>query len=297
MKKSTFSWVIVFIFALLASGLIWALCIKLTLPRLMGVEFLVPHLEFLPETVDHPLLRLSASPPPTIVDLYSPISKSIIPVDDQGQYGSCTAHAMRYAWSLMKYYESPLVRAQPPSRAYWYAMSRQRLGDNLQNDYGSTNAATVWALANKGQLPESLYPYTAQNITHVPPTATITAAAPGKRTLVSPYGAFVFSSNTGITQNALIAALAAKRCIIVGIAVYSSFQSHSVLTSGIIPLPNTRTEQFLGGHAICISGYNTMTQRFSFRNSWGTTYGVGGTFTIPFAYITNTSLTFDAWVL
>jgi len=296
MKSSTFKWVVVFILAMLASGLIWAACIKLTLPLLMGSEFLIPHLEFLPETDDHPLLRLSAPAPiPASVDLYSPISTSIIPVDDQGRYGSCTAHAMRYAWSLMNYYAN--VRAPAPSRAYWYAMSRQRLGDNLINDYGSTNAATVWALANKGQLPESQYPYTAQNITRVPPAATITAAAAGKRTLVSPRGAFMFSVNKTTTQNALISALAAKRCIVLGIAVYSSFQSHKVLTSGIIPLPDTRTEKFLGGHAICISGYNTATQRFSFRNSWGTTYGVLGTFTIPFAYITNTSLAFDAWVL
>jgi C1A family cysteine protease len=85
------------------------------------------------------------------------------------------------------------------------------------------------------------------------------------------------------------------RCVMLGIMVYSSFMTNTALRTGVIPIPNPRTERLLGGHAIALSGWNDDTKRFSFRNSWGTRVGNQGTFTIPYDYICNPNLSGDAW--
>jgi len=44
-------------------------------------------------------------------------------------------------------------------------------------------------------------------------------------------------------------------------------------------------------------GYNDSVQRFLVRNSWGSAWGVGGYFTIPYAYLTDGNLADDFWVI
>jgi C1A family cysteine protease len=52
--------------------------------------------------------------------------------------------------------------------------------------------------------------------------------------------------------------------------------------------------RLLGGHAICLTGFiqnvNPTLSTFTFCNSWGTYSGNLGMFTIPYAYIGNSSL-------
>ena len=53
----------------------------------------------------------------------------------------------------------------------------------------------------------------------------------------------------------------------------------------------------IGGHAVLATGYDDSQQRFLVRNSWGTGWGKDGYFTIPYAYLTNSSLASDFWTL
>ena len=75
--------------------------------------------------------------------------------------------------------------------------------------------------------------------------------------------------------------------------VYSSLLTATVSSTGVVPMPNTKTETFKGGHCACIVGYNDTTQMFTCANSWGTSWGNKGYFTIPYAYIINPSLAGD----
>ena len=61
-----------------------------------------------------------------------------------------------------------------------------------------------------------------------------------------------------------------------------------------MPQPN---EQLLGGHAVSILGYNTVTQRWKVRNSWGPNWGDTGYFYLPFEYITEGQLASDLWAM
>jgi len=45
--------------------------------------------------------------------------------------------------------------------------------------------------------------------------------------------------------------------------------------------------EVLGGHALVLVGYNDSTSRFTFRNSWGASWGDAGYGTIPYAYLTS----------
>jgi C1A family cysteine protease len=78
--------------------------------------------------------------------------------------------------------------------------------------------------------------------------------------------------------------------------VYSSFETPEVASTGEAPLPQPG-EQILGGHAVLAVGYDDTEQRFIVRNSWGTSWGKDGYFSLPYAYLTNTHLSSDFWTV
>ena len=67
----------------------------------------------------------------------------------------------------------------------------------------------------------------------------------------------------------------------------------------MMPYPNTSVEQFLGGHAVCLVGYddNLNGGRFIARNSWGTSWGDHGYFYMPYQVIQNKSMSSDFWTI
>ena len=61
-----------------------------------------------------------------------------------------------------------------------------------------------------------------------------------------------------------------------------------------MPSPNEKT---VGGHAVMAVGYDDSQQRFIVRNSWGNGWGMAGYFTMPYAYLTQSSLSDDFWTI
>ena len=222
---------------------------------------------------------------------------------DQGQYGSCTANAMSYAYMLYMYRIQP---SRPsllsPSRMFWYALARMHMNasDGYPNaklsDTGCYVEDIVFVPEVLGTITETSYPYTFANL-NVFPSLT---SAPGNGALANVLPGtkifkFKFSSNPAITLLNLKAAIASDKAVLLGIMVYSSFMRSSTLKSGVVPIPKPSSETLLGGHCICLTGYDSATSRFSFKNSWGASCGKKGVFTIPFSYITNPFLTGDVW--
>jgi len=240
-----------------------------------------------------PALRMFSAPVfPASKNLWNDLVARNILVDDQGQFGSCTACALSYSW------QQAIVRSSEaffrPSRTFWYAESRKRLGDtNYRADNGSTISDTAWVLTNMGALPETQYPYNATNIQNAVPASIKTVAAARKR--ATRQVNFSRSVNTNVIN--FKTEINAGRLIMIGVLVYTSFMSRTTMRSGNIPVPNTRRERLLGGHAIALSGWNDSTRTFSFRNSWGTGVGQRGLFHIPYSYVCNGSLAGDAWVV
>ena len=255
-------------------------------------------------------------PPPTYnLWTQSPNANSKLStfVLNQGPIGSCTANALSYAWMLNKYkaWTNGNLPPAPPSRLFWYAEARMYLNsqDGAPNapltDTGCYVSDIVWVPVAKGMLPETSYPYTYSanrsgkvipnsGLVNKFPTAAHYAAAEANKIANDIITEFRYSRNTATTLLNMKLALSSNKSIILGIYVYSSFQSPTALKTGNIPIPNPRREILLGGHCICLTGYDASC--FTFRNSWGSSVGNKGTFRIPFAYITNVNLSGDAWI-
>ena len=229
---------------------------------------------------DIPYLPNTVASPPSTVDLRQYCS----PIDDQGQLGSCTGNAIAGAIDLM---DRKLYNKQTQvSRLFIYYYERLLEG-TVRYDSGAYIRDGIRATYNYGAPLESLWPYNINKFTVVPSLQAIADARNRKVTLYQAVADF----------NGCINALQNGYPVVIGFDVYDSFESISVARTGMMPYPNTRTEQLLGGHAVLLVGYNNSTQRFIARNSWGTSWGDKGYFYMPYQVIQNKSMSSDFWII
>ena len=203
------------------------------------------------------------------------------PVYNQGQLGSCTSNAIG---GLIEFISMKLHFAFMPSRLFIYYNERVLEG-TVSVDSGATLRDGMRAVHNQGAPKESFWPYNITQFAVTPPTIAYTN---GLKHLFPAYQA--------VTQNALHiqSSLFAGNPVVFGFNIYSSFESQTVANTGIVPMPQPH-DQFLGGHAGLIVGYDTTAQHYIVRNSWGVNWGMEGYYYIPFAYIHSTTLSSDFW--
>lgn len=216
---------------------------------------------------------------PTSVDLRSYASA----IEDQGQLGSCTGNAIAGAIELIDRKRGKLLDV---SRLFIYYQERVLEGD-VMYDNGAYIRDGIKACYTYGAPLESTWPYNLSKWATRPTASAYTDAAKRKVT--------GYKRCTDFT--AVKAALAAGTPVIIGFDVYASFESDAVAANGMMPYPNTATEEYLGGHAVCLVGYNDTTQRFIARNSWGTSWGDHGYFYMPYQVIQNTTMSSDFWTI
>lgn len=237
------------------------------------------------------MTRSNAIADPTSFSVWP--SNGRVTVLDQGPWGSCTAYSMRYAYLIYLNRMNPTAPLVEPSVAFWYAQSR--LGLNLRPlyDSGSTITATVNVLSQYGAPTNAQWPYTSTNVFAVPPTSF---SNPSLTKITVPMRIPNLSGTTGTNwqaQSAAIqASIASGRSVMLAIYVYANFMTKNVFISGVVPMPSG---SLLGGHAITLVGYNSVTKVFQFYNSWGTYTGQNGLFTIPYQYVGNGKYAGEWW--
>jgi C1A family cysteine protease len=145
----------------------------------------------------------------------------------------------------------------------------------------------IKTVAKQGAPHERLWPYVIAKFKTKPSAAAFRDAAKHR--------AILYQRLTQTPQQ-LKACLAGGYPFVFGFSVYESFESDVVAKTGKMPMPKPKEKQ-LGGHAVLAVGYNDATQRFLVRNSWGPRWGVGGYFTMPYAYITDENLADDFWTI
>lgn len=216
---------------------------------------------------------------PPMVDLRPVCS----PVRDQGDLGSCTGFAaIGFRESLLLQTTKPFVGLSPLYIYYWERVREH----TINNDAGATIRSAVKTLRKFGAAPEALWPYDISKFRDRPSPEAIAAA---KDYTISAY----HRVNNIIEMKQ---ALAIKHPIIIGIEVWESFESDEVKKTGIVPIPDFRTEMMLGGHALCVVGYNDAKRVFLVKNSWGTDWGVDGYCTIPYNFFApKFKLVMDMW--
>jgi C1A family cysteine protease len=90
--------------------------------------------------------------------------------------------------------------------------------------------------------------------------------------------------------------LASGYPFVFGFTVYQSFESQEVAQTGHASMPLSG-EQAVGGHAVVAVGYDDSQNWFVVRNSWGTSWGMKGYFTLPYSYLLNANLSDDFWTI
>lgn len=200
---------------------------------------------------------------------------------DQGNLGSCVAHA---ACAALEYLER---KAGEPdvmrSRLEVYYRARELEG-TVSQDAGCMIRDAMKALAKSGACPESLWPYDIARFADVPPQTATSQDKP-----------LIVYRRVPQTELGIKTALVQGLPVVIGISVYSSFEGEQAQSTGVIPYPNRRREQLLGGHAMLVVGYDDAEKWWIVRNSWGSNWGAGGYCYIPYRYVLNRSLGGDFW--
>lgn len=237
----------------------------------------------LPDARDHiyrPTLTLQQLP--VSVDLRVNCSS----IEDQGQIGSCTGNAIA---GIVEYLSRKNKKYVDVSRLFIYY--EERILEGTQNyDAGAYLRDGIKVVNKKGAPLESLWPYSTNRVTVRPTQAAYTNALTRK--------ALSYQRCTNI--NSIKASIANGFPVTMGFIVYESFESGTWWypnDTGLMPYPNVNTEQILGGHAICLVGYNDATQTFIGRNSWGTSWGKRGYFYVPYQVVEDTNMSDDFWTI
>ncbi len=234
----------------------------------------------LPDHRDH-ILRPATSILPPHVDL-SPLMP---PIYDQGEAGSCTANAIAAAFDYERGIQGKTLMT--PSRLFIYYNERVMEGDP-DTDGGAEIRDGIKSIAKLGVCPEAVWPYDLDELLNEPAPRCYDAA---KLFLALHYAA-VPQASYDIRQ----AIATDRRPVIFGFSVFESFESDAVASTGLVPMPGP-DDAPIGGHAVCIVGYDDNTELYLCRNSWGTSWGISGYFTMPYAYVHNPNLSSDFWVI
>ena len=204
-------------------------------------------------------------------------------VEDQGNLGSCTANAIVGAMELLEIRDKK--QFTDFSRLFLYYNERAIEGTTAE-DSGAFIRDGIKTLVVQGVCHEPTWPY---NIAKFAKKPSKTAYQQGLAHQIKAY-----RSIRSLTE--MKTCLATQVPFVFGFSVYESFESAEVAKSGIVPMP-APSEKLLGGHAVLAVGYDDAVQRFIVRNSWGPRWGVKGYFTIPYAYLSNSDLADDFWMI
>lgn len=210
------------------------------------------------------------------------LKQHITIVYDQGNLGSCTANAFCSAFNI----ENAIIKKYPnfqPSRLYLYYKEREIEG-NITQDAGADVVDGEKYVKYYGICSEQLWPYDISKFAVNPPKKCDINASKHK---ISSYK--IIPINNLLIQN-IKNSIDNKTPVLIAIAIYTSFESINASKTGRIPIPNFKTEKCLGGHELCLIGYDDNKSIFIVQNSWGSNWGDKGFCYIPYNYLTNPNL-------
>lgn len=217
-------------------------------------------------------------------------------VFDQQNLGSCVPNAFAAAIQIFT--------GSIPSRLYLYYNTRLGIGVCPKSDTGLDLGRAMPLLCSYGLPSEDLFPYIISKFGTLPPYSVYNATPITSQQ--------ISYSRIAQTEEVLKNNLYSGNPIIFGINVYRSFMLKTVEKNGIIPYPNRKKEQLLGGHCILMIGWTVYNNQdyFIIRNSWGTSWGNtgetklqnnngknGGYAYIPKTYILDQILAFDFYAI
>lgn len=222
-----------------------------------------------PDPRDWKFTSTNLSLPVNAVDLSSKFN----PIRNQLSLGSCQSFALIAVLEYM--WDKDRKEPQDFSEMYTYYAIRYWNGQADQN-VGAYIIDTIKSPLINGYCFEQNMPYNLDYKAFPPMKARIAA---GMLKLYMPKSYYKIDE-TDI--DSIKKALTDKIPVIFGMHVFSTFRVPGA--GGIVPMP-TEADDYLGGHAMVIVGYDDATSMFKIRNSWGTDWGSNGYGYIPYAMV------------
>ncbi len=217
---------------------------------------------------------------PTLVEVPSRISLETyqkyyrprrVPILNQGQEGACTGFGLAAVGHFLLSRRKVVRDATPVSPRMYYEMARRYDEWAGENYSGSSARGAMKGWHKHGVCAESLWPYAVNN-----PDIRLTDLR-AVDAAWRPLGAYFRVNHQELV--AMHSALAEVGILYATASVHQGWGRISA--DGVIPFTN----EFLGGHAFAIVGYDE--RGFWIQNSWGAAWGKGG-----FALVT-----YDDWLV
>lgn len=208
------------------------------------------------------------------------------PVFSQGDEGSCVINALAGA-------VEHLVPGFIGSRSFGYYKTRVKAHD-VHSDDGCDPRTALDAIRHAGLPPEAHWPYDglAPNQSKMfakPPTTKVNREA--KKLVLEEYVAL---GQTAGMLNDICDCIANRGLpVMIGIAVYPSFESGEVARTGKVPMPGS-DEQLIGFHEMLAEEYDDNVRLIKVRNSWDRDFGDGGYVYLSYDFASNPRLLTDA---
>ena len=197
------------------------------------------------------------------------------PVRDQGESGTCVGFAC--ATGMKEYQElidySKLIILSPR-----FVYEECKKVDGMPGAEGTTLRAAMQVLKKRGVCREKYWPYA----WHQKIKRKRGAVKNAKKFRVKTYARI-------LDLNELRMSVASKGPCVMGVKVYQGMMDTK---TGLIPMPGKK-EYSLGGHAICIVGYDDKKSLVKFKNSWSDKWGNKGYGFLHYEYIERFMM--DAW--
>jgi hypothetical protein len=209
-----------------------------------------------------------------LVDLTSHMT----PIRDQGNEGCSVGFPAAAALEYQIYKKHKKKVIISPQYIYYLAKIEGKSDPLL--DTGAFNKDAVKILKTKGAILEDVWPYNPENFKTVPIDQINRA---DKYKITHRYQL--------TTVEEIKSAIQQYGPVVIGIPTYNSISKAS--KTGMVPDP-VLNDKTLGGHAVCIVGYDDDKKLFKFRNSWGNKWGARGYGYLSYDYVKNYSR--DNWI-
>ena len=171
-----------------------------------------------------------------------------------------------------------------PSRLFIYWNERD-IENSVNQDSGASLGDGVAALQKYGVCSESTWPYVISQFTVKPINEAYIEAS--KNTLIQFNGCH--------TVNDIKHSIANEFPVVIGVGLFDSFEYEATSATGVVPIPNEQLENYIGGHCMCVVGYDDAKSSFKVANSWGPSWGDKGYCYIQYDYISKYLM--DAYTL
>jgi hypothetical protein len=205
---------------------------------------------------------------------------------EEQEAGSCVAEAWIGAMEMLDHADDNVYVDLSSHDLYYHARKLRGMQDS---DAGSQLRDGAKVLAKRGVCELRLWPRDMKKLYKDPPQACDVNA--------EKHMILVYERTT--TVHSRLSAIASKQPVVFGAALYDSFLTDAVKKSGNVPMPKPLKEKEVGGHAMCIVGYDLDRDGgfgcYEVRNSWGKKWGIVGYCWIPCRYLDNPYLASDFW--